>query len=158
MSRLFLAIALMLPAVQPALAGMAEQCAQMQNDDTVQRYDPSLRDGLLKAYARLFPQAPKPPDNRAFEAGAHVRCMNGKLLACFTGANLPCGKLNTARDNTGADAFCRTNPDAPVVPAFATGHDAAYAYRCANGHAAVTGETFQPDPRGFAASLWAPID
>jgi hypothetical protein len=141
-----------------AVAGPAEQCARLRNDDTVRGYDPSLKAGLLRAYAQLFPQARMPPDDHAFQAGAHIRCMNGRLLACFTGANLPCAKMNAAPDNRGADAFCQANPDAPVVPAFAAGHDAAYAYRCVGGRAENTGETFPLDTRGFAASLWAPVD
>jgi hypothetical protein len=84
--------------------------------------------------------------------------MNGRLLACFVGANLPCGKMNTARDNRGADEYCRANANTDVVPAFATGHDTIYSYRCASGRAVIVGRTFALDARGFAAKLWAPID
>jgi hypothetical protein len=150
-------VCVMLAPLQAA-AGLVEQCARVQNDDTVRRYDPSLKAGLLKAYAQLFPQARIPPDEREFQAGSNIRCMDGRLLACFIGANLPCSKMNTARDNKGADAFCRANQDAPVVPAFATGHDAAFNYRCVAGRAEITGETFPLDARGFAASLWAPVE
>ncbi len=130
----------------------------MGNDDAVHPYDASLRAGLLRAYVRLFPQARMPRDNQSFEAGAHIRCMDGRLLACFTGANLPCGKMNVDRSNRGAEAYCRDNRASPFVPAFATGHDSAFVYRCVGGHAEVSGETFKLDARGFAASLWAPID
>jgi hypothetical protein len=152
-----LAFVVSLLFVQSSWAGPAEQCAQVRDDDTIHRYDPSLRAGLLKAYGALFPQARMPPDERQFEASAHVRCMDGRLLACFTGANLPCPKINTARENQGAAAYCRNNPDAPFVPAFATGHGAAYNYRSVAGRASIAGETFKLDPRRFAAMLWAPI-
>jgi hypothetical protein len=99
-----------------------------------------------------------PPNEQAFQAGAHIRCMDGRLLACFTGANLPCEKMNAARDNKGAEAFCQANPDAPVVPAFATGHDTIYSYRCVGRRAEIAGTTFPPDARGFAATLWAPVE
>jgi hypothetical protein len=138
--------------------GPATLCAQARDDDTVRRYEPSLRAGLLRAYAHLFPQARMPPNEQEFQAGAHVRCMDGRLWACFTGANLPCEKMNTARDNKGAEAFCQTNPDAPVVPAFAAGHDTIYSYRCVAARAEITGSTFPLDARGFAATLWAPVD
>jgi len=141
-----------------AKAGLAEQCVQHRNDDTIRPYEPVLKAGLLRAYAHLFPQVRMAPADQTFQAETHVRCMDGRLLACFTGANLPCAKMNTSRANKGATEFCRTNRDAQVVPAFATGHDSAYTYRCTAGQAVVAGETFPLDQRGFAATLWAPIE
>ncbi len=146
------------PRVHAAEGNLAARCAQLRNDDTLRGYDPALRPGLLKAFARLFPDAPQPPATQVLQTGASVRCMDGRLLACFVGANLPCGKMNAARDNPGADAFCRDNPAAEFVPAFATGHDTIYAYRCRSGRAEITGTTFALDRRGFAAKLWVPLD
>lgn len=154
-------LAVMLLAAGAARAaddGLAAQCARMRNDDTVRGYQPSLHAALAGAFARLFPAAPSPPDQRAVEAGAHIRCMDGRLLACFTGANLPCGKMNRSRDNPGARKFCRDNPDAGGVPAFATGHDTIYRYRCVSGDPRIDGTLFSLDPRGFAAELWTPLD
>jgi hypothetical protein len=152
------------PVVAAAVAGplsaepgLAAECAQVRNDDTVRPYDPSLRAGLLAAYGRLFPRA-RTPDEQALQAGAHIRCMNGRLLGCFSGANMPCGKLNMAPDNQGAAAFCSASPNAEIVPAYATGEDAGFLYRCAGGQAEISGDTFLPDARGFAVELWAPID
>ncbi len=158
MKQLCLIILLLPLCARPSLAGPAEQCRQVRNDDTIRPYDASLRPGLLKAYAQLFPRARMPPEEKQFEASAHIRCMDGRLLACFTGANLPCSRMDSKQQNEGASAYCKDNADAPFVPAFATGHDSAYAYRCVGGQALVTGETFKIDPRGFATSLWAPID
>jgi hypothetical protein len=141
-----------------AEVGLAAQCARVRNDDTVRSFDPSLREGLLRAYGRLFPRARMPRNDQEFQAGAHIRCMDGRLSACFTGANLPCEKMSTARDNKGAWAFCQTNPYAPFVPAFATGHDSIYSYRCAAGRAEINGTTFPLDARGFAATLWTPVE
>ncbi len=151
--------AVLAPAkVQAANTDMAALCAQIRNDDTVRPYDPSLRTGLTRAYARLFPGAPMPPPEAELKNGANIRCMDGRLLACFTGANLPCRKMNTARDNRGANEYCRANADADAVPAFATGHDTIYSYRCTGGRPVIVGTTFSLDPRGFAARLWAPLD
>ncbi len=160
MTRLILVICMTLAPLlgHAAEYGPAASCAQARDDDTVRRYDPSLRAGLLKAYAQLFPQARMPPNEREIHAGAHIRCMDGRLWACFTGANLPCHKMNTSRDNKGAESFCQTNPQAPIVPAFATGHDSIYSYRCVAGRAEITGTTFPLDARGFAATLWAPVE
>ena len=91
-------------AVLPASAhagGLAEQCAQIRNDDTARPYDPSLRTGITAAFERQFPKAPQ-PDEQLLRAQTHIRCMDGRLLACFTGANLPCGKINAARGRTKA--------------------------------------------------------
>jgi hypothetical protein len=135
----------------------AAHCAAVRDDDEVRPYDALLRTGVLAAFSRLFPNA-RTPNEQQLRAGAHLRCMDGRLLACFTGANLPCSKLNAVRDNRGAAAFCADSPNAQVVPAFATGHDAAFLYRCDAGRAEVSGETFELDRRGFAAELWAPVE
>jgi hypothetical protein len=144
--------------VHAADTDLAAQCALVRNDDTVRRYNPSLRAGLVRAYARLFPDAPKPPPEAQLKNSANIRCMNGRLFACFTGANLPCGKMNAARNNPGADEYCHANADTGVVPAFATGHDTIWSYRCSGGRAVIVGPTFALDAGGFAARLWAPLD
>jgi hypothetical protein len=144
-------------AALAAAPGPVSHCAEVRNDDAVQGYDPALKSGLLKAYARLFPQA-RIPDERMLQAEAHTRCMGGKLLACFTGANLPCEKLDTEPENAGAATFCAGNPDAAIVPAYAAGHDSAWSFHCVHGQPAVSGEAFHLDARGFAASLWAPVN
>ena len=77
----------------------AAHCAAVRDDDEVRPCDASLRAGVLAAFSRLFPNA-RTPNEQQLRAGAHLRCMDGRLLACFTGANLPCGKLNAARDDS----------------------------------------------------------
>jgi hypothetical protein len=66
-----------------AEVGLAAQCARVRNDDTVRSFDPSLREGLLRAYGRLFPRARMPRNDQEFQAGAHIRCMDGRLSACL---------------------------------------------------------------------------
>ncbi|RVD56111.1 hypothetical protein EN828_23580 [Mesorhizobium sp. M2D.F.Ca.ET.185.01.1.1] len=132
-------------------------CRQMKNDDTIRPYSHELYGGTVKAFKKLFPDAKKAPLEQELQTQANYRCMNGKVLACFVGANLPCAKMNAARDNPGAAEFCKTNPNADVVPAFATGHDAVYSYKCASGKAVVTGNSWQLDKRGFAETLWAVV-
>jgi len=134
-----------------------ERCARVRNDDALRPYDAALHAAIVAAFARLFPQAP-PPDERVLQAQTHLRCRDGHLLVCFTGANLPCGKMKTARRNQGATYFCRANPDAPVVPAYAVGHDSAYTFRCRSGKADVSGSALPLDKRGFAAANWTQVD
>lgn len=127
-------------------------CARLGNDDSIRDYDPSLRARTASAFKKLFPKSV--PDGESWTTQAQYRCMNGKVMVCFVGANLPCVRMNAKRDNPGADSFCRDNPDAGSVPAYAIGHDSIHAYRCRNGKAEVAGTTRQLDERGFAQDLW----
>ncbi|TPI41916.1 hypothetical protein FJW07_05265 [Mesorhizobium sp. B3-1-9] len=144
-------------ATAAAAQDLHKLCRQVKNDDTVRPYSHALHAGTVKAFKKLFPEAKSAPQESELATQANYRCMNGKLLACFVGANLPCTKMNAARDNPGADEFCRTNPNGDVVPAFATGHDAVYAYKCAAGKAVITGQPWVLDKRGFATKLWAEV-
>jgi hypothetical protein len=152
-------IAAAAPATANAAPGtdLHKLCRQVKNDDAVRPYSHELYDGTVKAFKKLFPDASGTPQESELQTQANYRCMNGKVLACFVGANLPCAKMNGARDNPGADAFCKTNPNDDVVPAFATGHDAVYSYKCRNGKAVVTGAVWALDKRGFAKKLWAEV-
>ncbi|MFE0018579.1 hypothetical protein ACFWXH_27305 [Mesorhizobium sp. NPDC059054] len=131
-----------------------QYCRKAGNDDTVRDYRHDLYRGTVKAFRKLFPEAKDTPDDSSFQTQAQYRCMNGKVMVCFVGANLPCAKMNSTRNNPGADGFCRENPDADFVPLAATGHDAVYSYRCRDGKAEVTDSAWELDGRGFAKKLW----
>lgn len=135
-------------------ADYAGVCARLGNDDSIRDYDPSLRTRTASAFRRLFPNTKNGPDGDSWQTQAQYRCMNGKVMVCFVGANLPCAKMNAKLDNTGADTFCLDHPDAVSVPAYVIGHDSIHAYRCRNRKAEVTGTTRQLDQRGFAKDLW----
>jgi hypothetical protein len=143
-----------LPRAAAANDDLPALCASLGNDDTLRDYQPSLRGGTVKAFRAMFPGAKMPPDDAILQAQAKFRCMNGKAHVCFAGANLPCGKLNTSRENEGAENFCRSDPEADFVPMAATGHDSVYSYRCHDGKAEVLRATYELDERGFAKSLW----
>ncbi|MGN6116345.1 MAG: hypothetical protein ACTHN2_12585 [Nitrobacter sp.] len=134
--------------------GLFQHCAKVRNDDTVRGYDPSLRAPTIKAFKMLFPDARGEPDPSSFATQAHYRCMGGKVMACFIGANLPCSKINTTKHNPGVIGFCKENPNAGLVPAVATGHDSAYAFKCRDGKPVVDGTTWTLDKRGFARKIW----
>ena len=70
---------------------------------------------------------------------AYVRCAGAKLMACWVGANLDCGKANVHRSLLGATAYCRDNPGSDSIPMAATGHDTIYDWRC-DGKRAVAGK------------------
>jgi hypothetical protein len=134
--------------------GLVQHCASVRDDDKVRGYDPSLREPTIKAFKTLAPNAKGEPDSSDIETQAQYRCMDGKVMVCFVGANLPCVKINTAKDNPGADAFCKEHSKEESVPAFATGHDSAYSYKCRDGKAVVDHETWKLDKRGFAEKIW----
>ena len=158
------AVLAVLPLVAPPLAahaagpaeasGPAARCARMTDDDTVRGYDPALRDGFLRAWRKSFPGGTTKPDEALLRAQSHYRCMDGHLYACFTGANLPCDKLDQRRVNAGAEEFCWANPASDSIPMAATGHDTPYEWRCRNGRAEVVGTVQEPDARGFGKALW----
>ena len=135
-------------------SGPAARCARIGDDDTVRGYDPSLRDGFLRAWRKSFPGGTTKPDEALLQAQSHYRCMDGHLYACFTGANLPCDKLDQRRENAGAEAFCRETPASDSIPMVATGHDTPYEWRCRNGRAEVVGTVQDLDARVFGKALW----
>ncbi|WP_054310046.1 hypothetical protein [Mesorhizobium sp. 1M-11] len=140
-------------ALAAPVRDLHQYCRQVRNDDTVRNYDPSLRDGSIRAHKLLFPDAKSEPDPSDFENEAQYRCMDDKVMVCFVGANLPCVKMNFSR----ALEYCRANPNTGDVPASEAGHDAAYSYRCSNGKPQVVGEPVELDERGFAKTLWAEL-
>ena len=83
----------------------AQVCARLQSDDATR----SVPASLVTAINRLF--AMKMTDEVAVATTVY-RCMDGHVLVCTTGANLPCGKANTGRTSAGAVEWCRGNPNA----------------------------------------------
>jgi hypothetical protein len=83
-----------------------------------------------------------------------LRCMGGKLWACNLGANLPCGKANTAATLQAGGDWCRHNPNADVIPAYITGHDSIWAWRCVKGVPETTGPPAALDRQGYLVRYW----
>lgn len=83
------------------------------------------------------------------------RCMDGAVYVCATGANLRCDvKADVAERNPGADNYCRENPKATIVPAYATGHNTIYEWNCSAGNAVPLKRTIKLDRRGYRADIW----
>jgi len=125
----------------------AQVCARQHTDDATRPVPASF----VTAINRLF--AMNMTDDVAVATTVY-RCMDGHVLVCTTGANLPCGKANTARTSAGAAEWCQGNPNADYVPAYAAGHDTIYLWRCRNGTPDVVGQTSAVDQRGFVAAYW----
>lgn len=135
-------------------------CAQVGTIDAPdarysgERVPTSIAEGIRRASGGA-PSAPL----EVFVRGTSWRCMDGKVFACTVGANLPCGeKADASRTPSAAVIeFCRTNPDAAVVPAAVTGRATVYQWRCAGPDASIVRQIFEADPRGFIGNVWYEI-
>lgn len=137
--------------VLPSLAAAAGLCAAGATNDALR----PLPQSQALAARQAFGLAPDMP--AALVAHMTVyRCLAGQALICTAGANLPCGKANTARHLPAVSQWCASNPNADVVPAYVTGHDTAYDWRCHAGQA-VPGRRAALDARGFFESYWKPL-
>jgi len=96
-------------------------------------------------------------DNDAVRNAAFVRCVGARVLGCYVGANLNCGKADTRRTLPGATAWCRDHPGDINIPMAASGHDTIYEWSC-KGHHAVAGRVvMKVDRRGYVADNWKEI-
>jgi len=112
-----------------------------------------------RALEPYLPAALGLPTGAAIAAGsAYWRCMDRMVYVCVTGANLVCDrKADRATTNAGADSFCRDNPEAAAVPAYATGHDSVYTWHCRAGRSLHGEPSVALDRRGFRIDIWHKI-
>ncbi|MEO9188644.1 MAG: hypothetical protein ABI224_01385 [Acetobacteraceae bacterium] len=127
-------------------------CARVGTDDALRPLPPSF----VGQVVRLFGLERMPIAQ--VERSTVIRCMEGRLLACNYGANLPCGKANTSASLPAAADWCRQKPDADFIPAYISGHDSAYRWRCTDGAPVAGGPVARTDARGFLARYWKPLD
>lgn len=131
-------------AVQASLQPVA-YCRRVGTSSALHPINAALRSGVEAAFS-----VP------AEAARGSWRCDDGKVLACIAGANLPCGKMSTSTTSPAADTWCRAHPDG-TIPAFVTGHDTVWRWRCSGTHAEHGEPAWTLDPAGFARELWRPI-
>jgi hypothetical protein len=131
--------------VQPATA--APYCP-----DSAHAKPSKVPAGLVMAVAKAFGI-----EDAAVRDAAFVRCAGGKLMGCYIGANLSCGKAETHRVLTGATAWCHENPGSKSIPMSATGHDTVYAWSCSGSRAVAGKGTMTVDPQGYIANNWKEV-
>ncbi len=88
--------------------------------------------------------------------GSFWRCMEGEVYACTVGANIPC---TTKADSSPEPAkplqeFCRTQPNATVIPAVVTGRATIYDWRCSGGQPIIERQMWEIDEAGFLSDIW----
>lgn len=115
---------------------------------------PSIINGLKDA-AKLSSDMPE----TVIESGTVWRCMNGRVWACFVGANLPCSEKADPSETPTQPMidFCQANAAAEAIPATVTGRATVYEWRCTDGSPAIVKQLFQPDDQGFIADFWYEI-
>jgi hypothetical protein len=91
--------------------------------------------------------------------GTSWRCMEGKVYACYSGANLPCAaKADETRAPAPAlETFCKREADADMIPAVVTGRETVYAWRCRDRVPEIVREVTRADERGFLSNIWHEI-
>lgn len=93
---------------------------------------------------------------REFQKHVVWRCLDGDVLACHFGANLPClEKADVTRTpSTAMTEFCASNPSSDAIPAAVTGRATVYAWKCEDGAAVPSQQIVQVDAAGFLADFW----
>ena len=132
----------------PANAQGMTVCKPGASDDALR----PLPQALVPLARRLFGLQAMPATE--IQQSTVVRCMDGRLLACNYGANLPCGKANTNQSLPAANAWCRQNPNIDFIPAYISGHDRIYDWRCIQGMPTASGPVERVDARGFLTDCW----
>lgn len=90
------------------------------------------------------------------KASTFWRCMDGQVMVCNAGANLPCeAKANSDKTPTHAMSdYCKDNPEVDFIPMAVTGHDTIYDWSCEQGVAKVGEQISKVDAAGFIANIW----
>ncbi len=149
-NRFLIALALLVIAPCAAwAAGPRATCRALGSSDTLRPIPPSL----LGAAVQAFGLQHMPPDQVL--RSTVWRCRSGVVLMCNYGANLPCGRADTSRVlPPQGTAWCQQKPEADFVPAYITGHDSVWRWRCHGGVPAAEEPPARVDPRGFLVRYW----
>jgi predicted secreted protein len=130
--------------------GAGDPFAYCQTAGDVDRPAEPTPPAVAEALSRALNVPPIPPDRVSW------RCMKGSVWACTVGANIQCNdKVDMSRTPTaGMRTWCKENPSADVIPAYATGRSTAWEWRCQGEEPAIVREVATPDARGFDPNVW----
>ncbi|HEX3983587.1 MAG TPA: hypothetical protein VHX12_07830 [Acidisoma sp.] len=147
MKRLAAGIGCVLLTAMPVLTDAGTLCRPGETDLALRTLPPSLVASARTAFGYRDMAAAEVIRMTAF------RCAAGRPFMCSWGANLPCGKANTAKNLPAVSTWCAANPDSDFVPAYVTGHDSLYQWHCVGG-AAVAISPAALDAQGYFQSYW----
>ncbi|HTY69116.1 MAG TPA: hypothetical protein VMH36_20855 [Alphaproteobacteria bacterium] len=134
----------------------APYCAAVR---TIDKPDARYRGPAVPDWmARALKKAEDSPDDTPLEVFKHAawRCADGRVLACFYGANLPCGEKAdpNRRPGQGVVSYCREHPDDDIVPAYVTGLRTVFEWHCRGGKPEIVRRLERVDKQGYAARYW----
>jgi hypothetical protein len=120
---------------------------------------PALPDVLMLGYLKASGASPDAAADANFKKMTIWRCMQGRVVVCNFGANLPCdSKANMDKNPTQVMIdFCKENPDSDFIPMAVTGHDVIYSWHCVKGVPELLEQISQVDAAGFLANIWYPV-
>jgi hypothetical protein len=121
------------------------------------RYDgPAVPDVIINGYLQAAGLTDSTEPLDVLRQSTTWRCMDGQVMVCNYGANLPCdARANT--DNTPTQAmndYCAQNPGSDFIPMSVTGHESVYSWKCDGKNAVVDQQIDQPDAAGFLSRIW----
>ena len=95
-------------------------------------------------------------DLEVYRRGTVWRCVDGKVLACNVGANIPClAKADESQEPTQPMIdFCQDNADSDFIPAVVTGRSTVYEWGCDDTTPVVVGQYTEVDSQGFLEFAW----
>ncbi|MCC6147007.1 MAG: hypothetical protein IT308_05515 [Anaerolineaceae bacterium] len=146
------------PAQPSTFTDPFEYCAAVQTIDKPDaRYTgDAVPEAVLQGYLKAadLQNTTEPAD--MLKKSTFWRCMNGQVLACSVGANLPCwAKANTDKTPTQAmKDYCTENPASEFIPMAVTGHETVYDWRCVEGAPQAGGQFSEVDSAGYIANIW----
>jgi len=134
----------------------APYCAAVR---TIDKPDARYRGPAIPDWmARALKKAEGSPDDTPLDVFRHAawRCADGKVLACFYGANLPCGEKadRSRRPGQGVASYCREHADDDIVPAYVTGRRTVFEWHCRAGTPEIVRRLERVDKQGYAARYW----
>ncbi|MDK2980774.1 MAG: hypothetical protein PWQ55_1121 [Chloroflexota bacterium] len=117
---------------------------------------PAVPDALIDGYLQAAGLTGSTEPRDVLRQTTTWRCMDGSVLVCNYGANLPCdAQANTdSIPSQAMNDYCAQNPGSDFIPMSVSGHETIYNWSC-DGSTAVAGEAFtQPDAAGFLSNIW----
>jgi hypothetical protein len=140
----------------PALESPFAYCTRVGTHDRLGSPLGATTGAALAALEPYLPEALGVPSEASLRPNEIFwRCMDDKVYVCARGANIPCdSKADRSKVSRGAENYCRENPTAAEVPAYATGHRTVYGWKCNDGHAERGPTVIATDRRGFRTDIW----